>query len=557
MVMARKGLRQRLSGVAASVLRGFAGGNRGGVAVWGAIMFVPLLGFIGLGVDGARGYMVKARLSQALDSAGLAAGKQFTNEAKAIEVANTVFKANFPAGYMDAALTGPEITFNAEAQTVQVAASAVLSTYFVHLVGVNTLTVGASAEVMRQGINLEIALVLDVTGSMSGQRIVDLKDAAKDLVDIVVYADQSQYYSKVAVVPYSNAVNPGSYAAQVRGSINTTTMAITGISKANPAVVTAANHGFSNGARVFITGVNGMTQVNNSTTARSSTSSASPATNAAVWVVANRTTNTFQLRYPNGSNVDSTGWNTYSSGGQIHCVTAGCSYYAFQSAESGNTWRAFPASNCASERTGAERYTDAPPSTALLGRVYPAGNNPCIGSTVLPMESSKDGVKTFIDSLTIAGSTAGHIGIAWGWYMLSPNWAYLWPGASQGAAYGTPELVKIAVIMTDGAFNTAYCNGVISKDSGSGSGNTYDHINCNATNGTAFTQGLALCNAMKTAGIVVFTVGFDIGSQAGVEDFMRNCATTQWHFYNAADGGALKQAFRDIAVNISRLRLSK
>jgi hypothetical protein len=62
---------------------------------------------------------------------------------------------------------------------------------------------------------------------------------------------------------------------------------------------------------------------------------------------------------------------------------------------------------------------------------------------------------------------------------------------------------------------------------------------------------------MKTAGIIVFTVGFDIGSQAGVEDFMRDCASTQWHFYNAADGGALKQAFRDIAVNISRLRLSK
>jgi Flp pilus assembly protein TadG len=546
--MARKSLRQRLSGAAASILRGFAGGNRGGVAVWGAIMFVPLLGFIGLGVDGARGYMVRARLSQALDSAGLAAGKQFMNEAKAIEVANTVFKANFPTGYMDAALTGPQITFNSEAQTVQVAASAVLSTYFVHLVGVNTLTVGASAEVMRQGINLEIALVLDVTGSMSGQKIVDLKVAAKDLVDIVVYADQSQYYSKVAIVPYSNAVNVGAFSTQVRGAVPV--KSITGATRANPVVVTSAGHGFSNGDKVFISGVNGMTQIRNNLS-----NSATKITQPKYWVVAGKTTDTFQLTRIDGTNADGTSWNSYTSAGSIDCMVDGCKYNFFTDGTGGT--KIFQITNCVSERTGAQAYTDVSPSSALVGRVYPASNNPCIGSTLVPMFNDKTTLKNAIDALTTAGSTAGHIGIAWGWYLLSPNFSYLLPGISQPAAYGTPELVKIAVIMTDGAFNTGYCNSVIAKDSGTGSGNLSDHINCNATNGTPFTQGLALCNAMKTAGVVVFTVGFDIGSEAGVEDFMRNCATTQWHFYNAADGGALKQAFRDIAVNISRLRLSK
>lgn len=65
--MARIALKDRVFGAAASALRGFVGGNRGGVLVWGGFMLVPLLGFMGLGVDGARGYMVKARLSQALD----------------------------------------------------------------------------------------------------------------------------------------------------------------------------------------------------------------------------------------------------------------------------------------------------------------------------------------------------------------------------------------------------------------------------------------------------------------------------------------------------------
>ena len=548
--MARKGLKQRLFGAAASALRGFLGGNRGGVAVWGGFMIVPLLGFMGIGVDSARGYMVRARLSQALDAAGLAAGKQFTNETKAREAAEMVFKANFPAGYMDAGLTGPNITFNTTAQTVTVAASAVLPTYFVHLVGVDTLTVAANTEVMRNGMNLEIAMVLDVTGSMNqpSSKIADLKLAAKDLIDIVVYADQSEYYSKVAIVPYSNAVNVGAFANQVRGAVPVKT--ITGATRANPVVVTSANHGFNNGDKVFISGVNGMTQIRNNLN-----NSETATTQPKFWVVANKTTNTFQLKRNDGTNANGTSWNSYTSGGSIDCMVDGCKYNRFTDGQGGT--KIFQITNCVSERTGAQAYTDAAPSTAYVGRVYPAGNNPCIGSTITPMFNDKTTLKNTIDALVTSGSTAGHIGIAWGWYMLSPNFSYLLPGISQPAAYNTPELAKIAVIMTDGAFNTGYCNGVIAKDSGSGSGNLSDHINCNATNGAPFAQALAMCNAMKAAGVTIFTVGFQIGSEAGAEDFMRACATSEWHFYNAEDGGALKQAFRAIAINISRLRLSK
>ena len=49
--------------------------------------------------------------------------------------------------------------------------------------------------------------------------------------------------------------------------------------------------------------------------------------------------------------------------------------------------------------------------------------------------------------------------------MLAPNFASLWPAASQPAAYNTPNLIKVVVLMTDGSFNTVYCNGVIAADS--------------------------------------------------------------------------------------------
>lgn len=70
-------------------------------------------------------------------------------------------------------------------------------------------------------------------------------------------------------------------------------VSVTGITKANPAVVTAAAHGHSNGDLVYITGVGGMTQVNGFN-----------------YTVAGATTNTFQL-----AGVDSTGFTTYTSGG--------------------------------------------------------------------------------------------------------------------------------------------------------------------------------------------------------------------------------------------------
>lgn len=76
---------------------------------------------------------------------------------------------------------------------------------------------------------------------------------------------------------------------------------ITGITKANPAVVTATAHGFNNGDRVKIVGVSGMVEVNGRT-----------------FLVANKTANTFELTDTSGTNVNSSAYTTYSSGGEVH-----------------------------------------------------------------------------------------------------------------------------------------------------------------------------------------------------------------------------------------------
>lgn len=402
---------------------------------------------------------------------------------------------------------------------------------------------------MKHNANsLEIALVLDIAGSMSDSKITDIETAAKDLINTVVWDDESQYYSKVAIVPYSNGVNLDAYAAQVRGTLPSP-KSITGATKTHPVVITAPNHGFNDGDKVFISGVKGMTQINNNPD-----NSPAATTSPQYWVVAGKATNTFELTRSDGPDANGKNSSKHTSAGSIYCTAAGCEYYQFTSA-SGSS-RLFELNTCASERIGAQAYTDEAPSTAYVGRLYPADSNPCPASPIVPLTPDRTTLKSKIDALAVDGSTAGQIGIAWGWYMISLNLGYLWPSGSAPAAYGTSDLIKIAVIMTDGEFNTSYCRGVISKDAGSGSGNSSDHINCSATNGSSASQALKQCTAMKEKGIIVFTVGFDLDTQAA-KDLMTQCATSEAYAYIASDGAALKEAFRSIAINISRLRLSR
>ena len=79
------------------------------------------------------------------------------------------------------------------------------------------------------------------------------------------------------------------------GILTEATTNITGATSANPVVITANSHGLSNGDRVFISGVGGMTEINN-----------------LEFTVANATTNTFEL-----SGIDGSAYTTYTSGGTV------------------------------------------------------------------------------------------------------------------------------------------------------------------------------------------------------------------------------------------------
>ena len=80
---------------------------------------------------------------------------------------------------------------------------------------------------------------------------------------------------------------------------------------------------------------------------------------------------------------------------------------------------------------------------------------------LMPLTNDKARCMSKVKNLTAAGGTAGHLGTAWAWYTLSPNWNTLWPTANQAAPKETAGLKKYAILMTDGEYNTEYdTNGV-------------------------------------------------------------------------------------------------
>ena len=87
-------------------------------------------------------------------------------------------------------------------------------------------------------------------------------------------------------------------------------------------------------------------------------------------------------------------------------------------------------------------------------------------------------------------------------------------------------------LMTDGEYNKKY-SGASSAD-----------------------QARAICSNMKNTGITVYTVGFQISQGGEAYQTMQQCATSTSHFFNSTTGDELRQAFREIALQVVTLRLS-
>ena len=183
----------------------------------------------------------------------------------------------------------------------------------------------ASANISK----LDLAMMLDVSGSMSGQKLNDLKDAANDAIDTLITARTGDRV-RIAFNTYSTAVNVGDYAKKVKGS-----------------------------------------------------------------------------------NYDSKS----------------------------------PTRKCVTERDGISKFKDDAPASGkyMEEKSYSTDGKymSCPSSSLEPLTSNKSRLQKDIKGLKADGWTAGHLGIAWAWYLISPEWDKIWPTASKPLGYKENNTIKL------------------------------------------------------------------------------------------------------------------
>ncbi|MEZ5817288.1 MAG: TadE/TadG family type IV pilus assembly protein [Hyphomicrobiaceae bacterium] len=422
----------------------FAQDRRGSVAIIFALTATIVVGMVGGAVDFGRAYSARERVQQTADAAVLAAARvwQLENDLEAAKARGMAFYlANKPKDL--AAVTG-DFAVDEVKNTMSLDVAVRIPTPFLSVVGTENVTANVHAQAqLAQGVtanrNLEVSIMLDVTGSMAGAKVAALKAAAHDLIDIVVWEEQGKFTSRIAMVPFAEAVRPGPYLQAVRGT-------------------------------------------------RAST-------------------------------------------------------YRFQ--DNNGYFQRFSLTDCVSDRNGNEALTDAPPvGNDKAGPVYTRNGSCLPGSAIVPLTNEKTRLHTAIDGLTTGGNTAGQIGTEWAWYMLSPNWNGIWP-SNAAAPYGS-NVLKVAILMTDGEYNLAYDDaGVATRDSGK-----------TASNGSPDGQARLLCDGMKAKGIAVYSIGFAL-KEPKAEETLRHCATDSSYVYMAEDGETLRLAFRDIAQRLATFHLSQ
>ncbi len=196
-------------------LRAVLRDRRGAVAMLAGLAALPLLAMAGAAVDLTRLYVLHSRLVTATDAAALA-GARAINDTDRDQQIQRWFWANFtresPArqvGFMGAEVTAFTIAVEDSNRVVRVRARAAMPATVLRLFGQDTLVAQADQAARRQDRGMELALVLDVTGSMAGAAMTALRDSATEMVNILYGPNETVPNLWVSVVPYTATVNVG------------------------------------------------------------------------------------------------------------------------------------------------------------------------------------------------------------------------------------------------------------------------------------------------------------------------------------------------------------
>lgn len=490
----------------ATTLGAFFRNVTGAAAITYALAGPLLVGLAFAGIDLSRVAVARNQLQDALDSATLAAGGTRSNNPQTI--------TDMGRKYMSAALSGDQgllnlnSTFSISGSAVVGKASADLEPIIIGLFTGDNLHVTANAEVVRgQDQIVELALVLDTTGSMSGTKIATLRTAAKGLVTSLFNASEADEV-KIGLVPFAQHVNMGVASRSAPWADVPADVHILHPSSYTPACTTTQCDTTQVACQVPDYGMGTCTGYNDGVSY------------------------SYSCRVQTGSH---SGFCTQ----QTNCRSV--PLRTCPGPVDNSWWENSTFYGC----YGSPAYPDNVRDDNA-NRRYPGIMNITCSAPAIPLTTNSAALLTAINSLTASGETYIPAGLAWGFNMLSPA-APLTEGLPYDTAGPNLHPRKIMVLMTDGA-NTKQMN------HGSGQRGVHNISASPALEADAYTR--ELCNNIKSKGIEVFTVAFEITGNASAKNLVKSCATDADHFFDATNQSALLDAFEQIAQSIQSLRIA-
>ena len=501
------------------MLRRFLGDRRGTLMPLFALSVIPIVGFAGAAIDTASYETARSRLQTAVDATALAANRDSSTRNFA---SASAFFASQDTGLQQAALD-PD-AFDTSNGQLTLRATAHFTPKVMSAFGLaKDIILSAQATSVLGQENIEVAMVLDNSGSMGGSKIASLIEAANSLTDSLFQVASENTSVNVGVVPFSGAVNVGP------ANATASWMDTQGLSPIH-------FENFNQAANRFTL----FSQMRDTSWAGCVETRPYPLdVNDAAPDVDDPKTLFVPMFAPDEPD-DDTHYDDFAN-----------DYLD----DRGGTCGSNPSGD-AQGRTC--KYNGATPSTRSSGATNKGPNFWCNSRPIVPLTSTKSTITTAINGMVAKGYTNIHEGLMWGWRVLSPGAPF-----TGGAAYTDPKTRKYIVLMTDGE-NTINGTGSYSKNHSDYSAYGYaikDRLG--TTSGSSSTLEDAMddrleeaCTNAKAAGITIYTVAFQVRSQS-TKDMLVSCATSSSMAYQPSSTSDLVPVFQAIAQQLGALRISQ
>ena len=509
-----------------SALRRIARDEDGNTLIMMAAAIIPMMGMIGGGLDIARAHFAKSRLSQACDAAALAGRRAMSNEniETAKPEAMKFFNFNFPQGFMGTQPFTPVIT-HPDTGMVKVTASTTVPTTIMRMFDFTEIPINVDCDATQNFDNIDIVLVLDVTGSMdstlSGEKkIVSLRKAVMALYDELASAQTELAAQglrlRYGIVPYSTTVNVGRLITAVNANYMANKWDYQSRTPKSPSGYTYGQKNVDVGSYVSGSSVNVSSIIGGSS-------------KSVTW------NGCIEERSTTSSITASGGYST----GDIPSAAKDLAIDDKPSSDVKTRWGPQFADIVFKPSGSSSASATCPAEARRLGTM------------------TRSALQTYVDTLTPTGATYHDIGMIWGARLISRGGIF---GSDNPTEYNDRPVNRYVIFMTDG---------IAEPDSESVAAYGYERLDRRIVGGTynaSVPDGngsdlekrhtrrwLMACSAAKQGGASIWAIGFG----SSVPPSLSSCASSNDQVAISKNSADLIAKFKEIGKNIGALRLSK